>query len=354
MGTRSLISKQCDEGRPSCTNCLRTGSTCMYLGDGKSPTALTPTSVEESFRSPSSLPASQPTFDLLDLMLMSHFTAVTSLNLFSGVAQRQVWQIDVPSQAGSNAMLMHGLLAVSASHLVRLKPQQRSLYHVRAHHHHGLGLQLFNAEIHNLSSHNCDVLFTFSMLLIIWVYAFPAADGEVFSLNDILNMLDIVRGCKIVFKLHQDTILDKPIGKALSIEQSSPLPDLPPAAYQVFLRLRDRAADAVHLAAIDRLQRSFQRFLEGVDNMKSAPAWPANVEDSFWIRLRAHEPVSLLIFAHYALVLRYCEDCWWWMAGWSDRVIQAVDEALSSCDKVSLDWDFCLTQIRAPFVNASS
>jgi Fungal specific transcription factor domain len=278
---------------------------------------------------------------------MNHYTAVTSLELFSGKGQRDIWQREVPSQAGSNLMLMHALLAIGALHLERLHPQGQSLYRARALYHHGLGLQLFNLEIMNLSSESSDVLFTFAIMLVVWVYASPAVDGKALRLDDIVDLLDIVRGCRTVFKLHQEAILDKPIGKFLDSHTSiTVLPRALRPAHEAFLHLKTKATDPAHVAAIERLHQSLEKYVEGSDNTKTAAVWPATVDDTFWARLRNHEPFAVLIFAHYAILLRCYEDRWWWMADWSHRIVEAAGDALAPSDKAYLGWDLFSARIR--------
>lgn len=97
--------------------------------------------------------------------------------------------------------------------------------------------------------------------------------------------------------------------------------------------MRAIAADSIHAIAIYQLQRLLHKYAEGYYNTKAATAWPALVEDSFWIRVKSHEPVAVLIFAHYAILLRCYEDRWWWMADWSEKIIQAAGDALTSSQK---------------------
>ncbi|KAJ9604739.1 hypothetical protein H2200_010853 [Cladophialophora chaetospira] len=306
-------------------------------------TSCSPTSVPTLL---ASSPAISPSFELIDLVLMNHFTAVTSLNLFSGEHQNQLWQRDVPSQAGSNAMLMHGILAVAALDLSRSSSTPIE-HQARAFYHHGLGLQLFKPEIADISPQNFDILFTFAILLVVWVYASPAAGNGLLGLDDILDKLEMVRGCKKLFHMHGEAIRDKPIATFARSAFSKNVIGLSSPANETFSYLRTLSTETINLVAIDQLQRNLQKLVEAGVDTKTAAAWPAIISDEFWARLRAHESVPVLIFAHHAIVSGACADQWWWMAGWSERVLQATGNALTDTDKTFFDWENLSTQIRS-------
>ncbi|KIW68193.1 hypothetical protein PV04_04154 [Phialophora macrospora] len=356
---------KCDESRPSCGNCVRSHAVCLYAAATRTKPAAaatpyhTPTESEtQASVSPSPLalpPASllpspsSPPFELIDLVLMNHFTAVTSLHLFSGERQAQLWQQEVPRQAGSSPMLMHGLLAVAALHLAQgeLEPSSHLRYQSRGFYHHALGLQLFNAEVARLPPQSLDILFTFAILLAVWVYASPVTELAVISLDDVLDKLEMVRGCKKLFEMHREAIIDKPIGrfaehrlKVCNRRQLSP-------ASEALSYLRSIAADAINLAAIDQLESALHNYACDETHTKTAAVLPAIVSDKFWARLRAHEPLAVLIFAHYAIMSHPHQGRWWWMAGWPERILQAAEVALTSAEKAPLGWENCVARIRS-------
>lgn len=278
-------------------------------------------------------------FDSIDLILMNQFTATTSLSLFGGPNHRDVWQKHVPFEAGSNPMLMHGLLAVAALHLAVIKPQEFNTYRMRALHHHSVGLEIFNTYINRLSSENSDALFTFSILLVVWIYAFPATSCDTPTLDDILKLLGLIRGSKIVFLLHRDTILGKPIGRLIETERPPGLPQLPTVVEESFQYLRKEAQDSVCLNAVEDLQRLIKKAIAGLHDTQLVASWPAIVSEEFWARVNRHEPGAVVIFAHYAMLLQYYEHEYWWMSGWSSNILKAVDCTLTDAQKDHLGWD---------------
>jgi hypothetical protein len=284
---------------------------------------------------------------------MNHFTAVTSLELFSGERQAQLWQQEVPVQAGSSPMLMHGLLAVAALHLAQgeSEPSSQLQYQSRGFYHHALGLQLFNAEVARLPPQSLDILFTFAILLAVWVYASPVAELGVISLDGVLDKLEMVRGCKKLFEMHKEAIIDKPIGRFAEHRLNMDNSRQPSPASEAFSYLRSMAADAIDLAAIDQLHCGLQNYARGEAHTKTAASWPAIVSDEFWARLRAHQPLAVLIFAHYAINSHPYQGRWWWMEGWPEIILQAADIALTGADKASLGWENCVARIRSRVVD---
>ena len=265
---------------------------------------------------PSSSSASEPTFDLFDLALMNHFTAVTSLTLFSGDKQGKFWQHEVPAMAASHPMVMYGLLAVAALHRDRSDMLGvKSPYRLRALSHHDAGLQLFNKQIPHVSSENSDVLFTFSVLLVVWVYASIATlTDEALRLDDILNRLDLVRGCATLFELQKATLLEKPMGLFADLRTSPSTRISALSGYEeTLVQLHVSPVDSVHAEAMDMLQHSLRKYIKGFDSTKTATAWAAKVDEIFWARVKNHEPVVVIIFAHWSMLLRCCGYRYWWM-----------------------------------------
>lgn len=90
--------------------------------------------------------------------------------------------------------------------------------------------------------------------------------------------------------------------------------------------------DAANLLSESMLQTSGKIF-----DSKSIGRWPAMVSEEFYERLKAHQPEALVILAHYSLIVR-ANKARWWIGGWDDMLLSAVDEAMTVEDKIRLDW----------------
>lgn len=282
---------------------------------------------------------------------MHHYSLETSRQLFQGDRQHQIWQRHIPALAGSHNVLMHGVLALAALHKAWIDPIQRTLYRNRALHHHAIGLQTFKNMVANASSTDAEVLISFSILLGIWVFALPGTESEAEGqrLDDILDMFEVIRSSAAVFVLYHDDIANTPIGMflipPLVIERSQKQDGWTPA-HHLLDALRLHECLPSDRPAIHILYKLLERFLSGEDHSRSATSWAAVVGDDFWKRLRAHDPVAVLIFAHNAMLLRCSENGYWWLTGWAERILKACDGVLSPKDKLRFGWETTVQRIR--------
>ncbi|KAK6581230.1 hypothetical protein PZA11_005921 [Diplocarpon coronariae] len=342
---------KCDERKPSCSYCLRSIGIgpCVYPshaggqaeargseGSRRQSSASSPTSELGNAAA-----ASRPAFDLLDLTLMSHYTAVTSISMFAGEPQQKVWQRDIPMQAGAHALLMHGLLSVAALHLAFLEPDKASIYRPRAQNHHNVGIHLYNLEIRNITAENSHILFAFGILLVIWMYASPVVVAhEKRQLHEIIDLLELVL----------QSIAGKPIGSMADVvppaEPATANQEECIAVGQKIEELKLRVPEPGYERAIKQLRDVLLDSVARPQDISVVTFWPATVDDEFWIRLRNQESKAAFVFVHYALVLRKYEAQWWWVRGWSKGIVDAVGNALTDFDKVSLGWENFLSSLQ--------
>ncbi|RAH75755.1 putative Zn(II)2Cys6 transcription factor [Aspergillus japonicus CBS 114.51] len=348
---------KCDEMRPNCANCQRADLSCHYvLRMQESTSSARRVNIEQNISPASPQAQAAPDrkggeFDLLDLRLMHHFTLVISASLFED-RQQSLWQEEVPIQAASCPLLMHGILAISALHLALSKLEEVSLHFDRALYHHTLSLQIFNREITASNSSNVHLHFAFSILLIVWAYGSSAAvDDQYIQLDSLLGSLELVRGCKSMFELHSDDIKNQEIGRFLGLHASATKRDLSSTTQHAFACLRSKAEDFIDTMAIDHMERHIQ-FVGIACDIRSVIGWPAVLDDTFWARIRAYKPVAMLILVHYCMLLDTCKNHWW-IAGWSGRLIKAVERVLPDSEKRRLDWATHITWIRDEIINSA-
>ncbi|KAL4905481.1 hypothetical protein BDW74DRAFT_177849 [Aspergillus multicolor] len=356
---------KCDETHPICRNCQRASLDCHYAAQCSPSIPSTPSTQPSPSTNiapllPPAATESSASFDMLDLSLMHHYATVTSVSLF-GEEQKELWQIEIPIMARSNPLLMHGLLATAALHLAFLHKDSPAAYTNRALHHHSLGLELFNAEITTLSAENSKspILFTFGLFLVLWAYASPTVPSvrntttDELELDTLLSSLDLVRGNKVIFELSSETILSQPIGRFTRPSADSlsrprlNSQTLPKPIEDTLDDLRKHVTDFIESMAIDQLEQYLlDTVSDAADDMRRPLGWPALAESPFWERVRKHKLTALLIFLHYAIILAYYELRAWWMEGWSDRLVDAVNQVLATQDKNRTDWGVCVE--RAP------
>lgn len=236
------------------------------------------------------------------------------------------------------------MLSVSAIHLALLEPGNISQYRLRALHHHDLGVRLFNQQLSNITSENSQVLFPFAVMLVIWGHAAPIITEDDLELDEIFSLLELVRGCKTIFMLHWDRNKNTPLG-AITDFLPRPKSRLSSVALRAFENLRLRIPDAIYINAMERLEKGIMKAAGMPDDIRTVVAWLCLIDEEVWNRLRGNDIWALFLLAHYAMLLERYEGQWWWISGWSRRILSAVELVLSVTDKETLGWNTFLSHV---------
>jgi hypothetical protein len=276
---------------------------------------------------------------MLDLSLMHHYTISTSLGLFAGKGSREIWQELMPSQAQSNPLLMHGLLALASMDLARTRPNERQLYATRALAHQNAGTRLFRNMLEQVRPSDSHVVFAFSMILPILAFAFPHACDDPPDFDGILDLFSLLRGCKTVWLLNPELMSASPV--ALWIKSTiAGLPrELKPNVAHRFQTLRASLKDPADILATDQLiEFTREELATKPDGVANLGRWPSMVADAFWQRVQNHQVESLVVLSHYSVVLGG-PSYRWWTADWDLILLHAIDQALPESDKKAVEWD---------------
>jgi hypothetical protein len=102
----------------------------------------------------------------MDLELMHNFTTFTCTTMASDPAVRQLLRTTAVHMAVDCEYLMRSILAVSALHLSRYRPQKKSLYLQRAMQHHQAASSAAIELLTDLRAEECEKLHLFSMLTV--------------------------------------------------------------------------------------------------------------------------------------------------------------------------------------------
>jgi hypothetical protein len=317
-----------------CGRCVRTRSKCSYPWAAEPDSSGTPPSVLVQDSS-----APLPSFDLLDMTLMHQYVTDTCEHLFVGARQKQLWQLEIPVLAASHVVLVHGFLAVTAIHCAWKETAKRDLYRSRALHHHNLSLPIFQKMVASASSETAVVIVAYSVLLSIWVYAFPELAAEQHSLDDILRTIEVIRGSRRVARLYREVIKDSP----MSVFNKSPLQDpmledQDSSARQILQPLLDQIDHQSDESAVQQLRIFLDHYMRGFDYSRLAAIWMASVDDDYWARLCDHQADAILVFAYSTLLIRASEHECWWVSGWSERILQACTDMMSIETQTAINW----------------
>lgn len=289
-------------------------------------------------------------FGMEDMVLWHHFITVTATTITGP------WAKELPLQALNCDYLMHGILATAGLHLAYLHPVHRDRYHYQSVHHQDLALRPFRQVISEITAENCNQVFAFSILLIVFNYAsfrspeylqpFSPAVGY----KGLSNWILCLRECHSIFQQARSRVLSGPLGFLVPQEDwvstmSEPRPDIPPTKDDQSLQylaehllnspyIKDSTnVDALeaYRDAIFRLRQLLSasaRTSDPFSRQSMSSVWPATVSDTFIWLLNEHRPPALLIMGHYCLLLKKCEECWY-IEHRAYDLFQAVQQSLS-------------------------
>lgn len=220
---------QCDEVRPLCSECKRRGAVCVYAAS--SATTMGPESPAQSSRSNSTpvltglQPNSQTAESLpsifgseaflglqrsplslfgakswvFDMEMMHHYSTVTADTLTRRADMQHVWRIIVPELGYKHPFVLHGLLAITATHKAYLLPSQRDKYLDIAAYHQTLGLEGFRTALFYIGDDNWKPSFCFSSTIVLYVcslLAHKAAESD--TISEVLKLFVLIRGFRSI------------------------------------------------------------------------------------------------------------------------------------------------------------
>lgn len=381
-GRGLLNARQCDEAPPPCANCRKHNVACEYgstiqYGGAVVRHAASPASAPASAPEAASLPALAPAagnnglsvsfppepdnsprftsaLNVNDLELMHHYTTDTYQTLSDHNEFGTIWQHYVPEEALAHPFLMHGLLSLSALHLIAQHGEHTHAspalckYTELATMHQNLALVAFRPQLAAIDASNCTAVFAFSCMIAALAFAYerfipqtgPHAHDPVGAL---LQDFALFRGVEGVLQVHADRIRagrlgplieDRPTHQtaASGSGSSSAAPAVAKdvASAMDFLLECNGASppgdQPVYAQAIRQLHVSFAK---ATGKMENVFRWPMVVADTYLDALRQRRPMALVVLAHYCVIL--CKvDGLWWSKERAKRLLLAVDRELEA------------------------
>ncbi|KAK9244586.1 hypothetical protein V1506DRAFT_540908 [Lipomyces tetrasporus] len=288
-----------------------------------------------------------------DLELMHHYSTETYRTWSEGQAPeiQEIWKTVVPKEALAHRFLMHGLLALSALHLCQInsgdKGPSRVMYTEIATRHQSLALSSFRSELNNITPLNCNAVFAFSGILTIATFASCQCTGieqGMAPVEEILRVFSLLRGVNEILHTARDWILTGQLGPIVRDTFTSTADALPAEARAALDYLdeanshnRDSDAKKAYCSAIQKLRNYFEIFYSQGQQVRIAMAWPITVPSAYIALLKSRQPMALVVLAHYCVILRLFDRCWW-LTGWSENVVEEIYQSLDASWRPSMRW----------------
>jgi hypothetical protein len=369
----------------------------------------------------------RPHLNLDDLELLHHFTWSTSLTLYDSPEIKRLWQVTTPCIAVRHPFLMHGILAMAAMHLHRLKPELGESYLIKAARHQSLSLAAFRQELGDIHENNYKALFLFAGLLVHYSFASPKTPGSLgvtdkglqpsewvhllrgghATMKDVWKWLPtsdvyVMVAMPLKLTLSADLKIDTEAEESLSnLARLCPFPNTPSVPYFVddytpafeptttvstltsttqtppngisvgqrrklqvdpgwpvfepepygdavaeiyckFYRTKHGFSEAEVYAHTVADLRVCYRVVEYLSQSRlcmvaAVFCWPVMVPPTYFDLLTRGTPQSLIILAHYVVLLHYIDD-FWWMEGWTKQMLDTIEGLLDESWRPWIEW----------------
>jgi hypothetical protein len=285
-----------------------------------------------------------------DMALWHHFIKSTAATLSNP------WKEDLPQLALSCDYLMHGILATGALHLAYLSsdPKEKERYTYLASQHHDVAFGPFQQALASIKADNASHLFAFSILLNAFSFAsyrspeylIPFHEGT--SYQGLSNWMLCLRGCTSIVYAAMPHIEAGPLGffvtQGREIDRALANGALPDPEADRSLSLLTEGLLNLPVIKSTTTVEEMEAYTDAITRLRSMLAacfqgllpslrrvaisiWSGRVSDTFVRLLSEKRPPTLIIMAHFCLLLKYCEDCWY-MERRAYHLFESVQQSL--------------------------
>lgn len=292
----------------------------------------------------------------LELKLMHNFTALTASTFSDKPAQREAWQLNVPALAYEAPYLMDAILAVSASHLRALHPDDQTF--VRASHGYmASALAQFSTLLRNgVSEDNAEALFSTATLI-----AFQATASRRFDDSEDEYILPIAwfhsfQGIKTVVIASWQWLRNSSRIQPIISGQPPLSLDLHPNSKTFFSSLLDgmdeQLLDEAEKTRAETKQ-GYQHAIAFLNWAHQTPerdriiAFAATVSRRFVALIGQHDPRALVIIACFFAMTRAVDDVWW-LQGIAKKEVNGIYRLLPSKWLAKMEWPLRIANHEGP------
>ncbi|KAI9042808.1 Zn(II)2Cys6 transcription factor domain-containing protein [Aspergillus affinis] len=382
---------QCDEKKPTCTNCLHHSVECDFsapavlLSQGSPAASNNPTPPRRFRFKPSKYqPLAESPCDneneladststgvqcdlsashhasggisFADLELFHHFIT-TTYSTFGDLSNkhRDIWQVHVPRSGINFPPIHHLTLAITALHLAYENPDRHDDYVTKADSHFTFGVRSVTNILSKLDFDNCQMIYLSAVLICFIYFARGPRRGEylVFSETGQSEWLVLMRGVRYIVISRRVEIFSGILDPG---KQGSP--KMTPALetelneQQTHLNAARRFLDQnvpesekeLYLSAMETLMTSFEEMYnirsirnDGANLMPAVIGWVYRLEETFVQRLEKKDSFALVILAHWSVMLKYMAPSWF-MEGWDVHVISGIRSSLGVEYHQWIEW----------------
>jgi hypothetical protein len=247
------------------------------------------------------------------------------------------------------------MFAISAQHLSFIHEEKRGHYVRLAREHQDIGIQKFRLATSDITKDNCDALFAYSSLLILFTLATHTQDEDQNLMwvdsetdPDVSAWIRLMFGLRSILEQAGRWIADGPMRIVITPGTHPSMSALPAEVLTQFSNLQrfcDNTVDGedakiLYQEMIDLLKDTYARYYAGPvqpGSLAGIFVWPAGSSKGFSALLSLKRPEALAVFAHYCVLLHRVGDLWW-ARGLSRNWISKIERSLQEPWKFWVRW----------------
>ncbi|KAF2849119.1 hypothetical protein T440DRAFT_399921 [Plenodomus tracheiphilus IPT5] len=292
--------------------------------------------------------------NVTQLRLMHHYTTITATTLAHNREAEEVFATTLVELAFDHPYLLHAAFAITALHMYHLKDPNSPLkleYWILAERHHDAGLNVFQSMVTDIDSSNFKPVLLFANILFPYscVASVTAGKDLEHAFESVLSNLYLTRRTRPMVSSFYTEMKESELGRMVpdDVRDIDWEAELPVDTELVQLR---KFAEVVHHVyppdivdaygyAIHVLEQIF--VVAGNNSKPPSDAlpklWIHFVSDRYMELLSERQPGSLIIFAHFAVMLHRSEH-YWFMLGVAEQILKIADALVPNEWKSWLDW----------------
>ncbi|KAH8586252.1 hypothetical protein B0O99DRAFT_644845 [Bisporella sp. PMI_857] len=365
---------KCDERVPTCTNCTTRQAECHYSRPARPRSSRSGMSSKSNTQGPASVGSSSPTVYSTtnsprissdahqclyvgmsfnntpfcsssrqkDLELMHYWFTNTCYSFTT--AHADLFRGHVVKEALKHEYLADFIFALTSLHIASetSDPVSAASYVSVALQYQNNAVSTFHAALHNVTQSNCDAIFVSSILTMVCSIVsplLPTGDNDAAkSLTEsILLLYDFLGGINSVVNISRHWLKSGPCKAIFSSHRTFK----PLGEDEIMLPIRRlRRLNNAATGAINSLHETYEHAIAQLEicfaeSPTTAVPWLAMAGKDFANELQKREPMALMIFIHWGVLLDKLDEMWW--AKFSGKKL--VEELCWSFDGYGNEWD---------------
>jgi hypothetical protein len=289
--------------------------------------------------------------NIFHLELMHHFSTSTCFTLTNNAELKDIWRTSVPRIAFEQPYVLQAMLALTALHIARYRPERREYYEAYAARELESALRQVSALLGHITEETCPAVLSFSLLVTLNSLATPQKQSNLLLVgeNGLGEWLYTFRGMGQIANGNWDSLLKSDLAPLLFAGEACCVcgPEVPPEkeALDDLKEMLSKEMEAgpscqAAIEAVDGLLVSFASLHNRPRLSCEAPSvlvWPCLVSEVFIRLLNEKESWSLVVLAYYCVLLKKAEG-FWWMEGWPVCVLGRIWELLEVRFRLKIRW----------------